>query len=663
MARAECHSTRSWLAGPIETLTAIGKCHPIMTPPANPSAFSRRIHRRTFLGRSTFGLGSLALAGLLDPQLFAGPAAPSKERWRGVVNPPHFPIKAKRVIHLCMAGGPSQFESLDFKPELKRLDGQPFPESFTKGQQLAQLQNTVLKARGPFVDFRKHGQSGQEISDLFPNIAGIADDICIIRSMQTEQINHDPAHAFMNTGSIIKGRPSMGSWLLYGLGAETEDLPGFIVLTSAGKSGQQPVSARQWSAGFLPSKFQGILFQSKGDAVHYIGNPEGVCQSTQRQVVEEVNRLNGLLAEERLDPEIQTRISQYEMAFRMQASVPELTDFKSEPQHVLDLYGVKQPGDGSFASNCLLARRLAERGVRFIQLYHRAWDHHSDIEDGMRNAAREVDQASRRAGQRPEAARPARRHARPLGWRVRPNPDGPGHGPRPPHPRLLALDGRRRRQGRRDLRRNRRTRLPRRRGRGPRPRPPRHAPAPLRHRPSPPVFQISGPRHPSDRRRAGACRETYPVVIEADDDRRVRTPFGVVYTLVFSPKGATLMTGGQDNNAVLWDVRSGRSIGSFLSHRGSVMATAFSADGQFVLTASQDKTARLWDAASGKAVGPQLLQASIISAAAFAPDAHTFLTAADWSLRFGRIPGPPDDDVERIDGGDGGPCGFFAMDG
>jgi hypothetical protein len=210
--------------------------------------------------------------------------------------------------------------------------------------------------------------------------------------MQTEQINHDPAHAFMNTGSIIKGRPSMGSWLLYGLGAETEDLPGFIVFTSQGKSGVQPVSARQWSSGFLPSQFQGIQFQSKGDAVHYVGNPEGVCQSTQRQVVEEISRLNGLLAEERVDPEIQTRIAQYEMAFRMQTSVPELTDFRNEPQHILDMYGVKQPGDGSFASNCLMARRLAERGVRMIQLYHRAWDHHGSIEKDMPVSAKDVDQ-------------------------------------------------------------------------------------------------------------------------------------------------------------------------------------------------------------------------------------------------------------------------------
>ena len=353
------------------------------------------INRRTFLGRTAYGLGGLALACLLDPKLLRAAETPqTAARWKGIVQPTHFPMRAKRVIHLCMAGGPSHLESFDYKPKLKELHDKPFPESFTRGQQLAQLQNTKLKARGPFCEFRKRGQSGQEISELFPNIGGIADDICIIRSMHTEQINHDPAHAFMNAGTQIKGRPSMGSWLLYGLGAETDELPGFVVLTSKGKSGAQPVSARQWSAGFLPSRFEGILFQSKGDAVHYVGNPEGICQSTQRQVVEEIQRLNGLLAGERADPEIHTRIAQYEMAFRMQTSVPELTDFSREPQHLLELYGVKQPGDGSFASNCLMARRLAERGVRFIQVYHRAWDHHNEIEKDMPVSARDVDQAS-----------------------------------------------------------------------------------------------------------------------------------------------------------------------------------------------------------------------------------------------------------------------------
>src|ERR1041385_3735060 len=364
-----------------------------MKLPLDLNSFERSINRRTFLTRSAYGLGGLALASLLDPAIVRGAtAAEAKEHWKGVVDPPHFPVRAKRIIHLCMAGGPSHLESFDYKPELKRIDGQPFPESFTKGQQLAQLQNTELKARGSFTAFKKHGQSEQEISGLFPHIAGIADDICIVRSMHTEQINHDPAHAFMNTGTTIKGRPSMGSWLLYGLGAETDNLPGFIVLTSRGRSGLQPVSARQWSSGFLPSRFQGIMFQSRGEAVHYVGNPEGVCQSTQRQVIEEINRLNGLLAEERLDPEIQTRISQYELAFRMQTSLPALTDFSKESQATLDIYGFEEPGDGSFASNCLLARRLAERGVRFIQLYHRAWDHHGDIETGMTSAAQDVDQ-------------------------------------------------------------------------------------------------------------------------------------------------------------------------------------------------------------------------------------------------------------------------------
>ncbi|MBI5773693.1 MAG: DUF1501 domain-containing protein [Verrucomicrobia bacterium] len=357
----------------------------------DPTTHALSVNRRTFLTRSAYGLGGAAFAALLDPKLFGTAHAAS---YPGVVTKPHFKVRAKRVIFLCMAGGPSHLETFDWKPELKALDGKPFPESFTKGQQLAQLQGAELKARGPIAEFHKHGKGGVEISDLFPHIASVADELCVIRSMQTEQINHDTAHAFMNTGSIIKGRPSMGSWLLYGLGAETDNLPGFIVLTSQGKTGQQPVSARQWSSGVLPSKFQGILFQSKGDAVHYIGNPDGVCQSTQRQVVEEINRLNGILAEDRVDPEIATRIAQYELAFKMQSSVPDLSDFSKEPKEMLELYGVKEPGDGSFASNCLLARRLAERGVRMIQLYHRAWDHHTGLVEGMKAGAENVDQAT-----------------------------------------------------------------------------------------------------------------------------------------------------------------------------------------------------------------------------------------------------------------------------
>ncbi len=350
---------------------------------------SQALQRRAFLTKSMCGLGGIALGSLLANH------ATADERWRGIITKPHTPVKAKRIIHLCMAGGPSHLETFDFKPELKALDGKPFPNSFTKGQQLAQLQNSELKARGPFTEFKKYGKSGQEISTLFPHLGSIADELCIIRSMHTEQINHDTAHAFMNTGSIIKGRPSWGSWMLYGLGAETENLPGFVVMTSQGKGGgAQPVSARQWSAGFLPSRFQGIQFQSKGDAVHYVANPAGVDAPTQRGVIDEINRMNGLLAERLHDSEIQTRISQYEMAYRMQSSVPDLTDFSKEPKAALERYGIEKPGDGTFASNCLLARRMAERGVRFIQLYHRAFDHHRNIEKDLPIAAGETDKPS-----------------------------------------------------------------------------------------------------------------------------------------------------------------------------------------------------------------------------------------------------------------------------
>ena len=347
--------------------------------------------RRTFLGKMAQGVGALALGSLINPRLIAGT---SSDTWRGILPSPQFLPKAKRVIHLCMAGGPSHLDLFDYKPMLKKLDGQPFLESITRGQQLAQLQNSKLIARGTSFGFTRCGISGQMISDLLPNIQTIADDICVVRSLHTEQINHDPAHAFMNTGSNVKGRPSMGSWLLYGLGSETQNLPGYVVLMSTGPEADQPVSARQWSSGFLPSRFQGVQFQSKGSPVHYVGNPEGVCQSTQRQVIEEVQRLNSLQADQSLDPEVQTRITQYELAFKMQTSVPELTDMRDESQATLDLYGVKNAGDGSFASNCLLARRMAERGVRFIQLYHRGWDHHDGLDNKLKVAAGHCDRAS-----------------------------------------------------------------------------------------------------------------------------------------------------------------------------------------------------------------------------------------------------------------------------
>jgi hypothetical protein len=356
--------------------------------------------RRTFLGRSAQAIGTLALGAIINPQLLRG-AAPSAAPaqpgpWRGILAAPHFMPRAKRIIQLSMAGGPSHMETFDPKPLLNKLHGQPFPESFTKGQQLAQLQHERggLRARGSSFGFKRCGLSGQMISDLLPHTQSIADDICIVRSMHTEQINHDPAHAFMNAGSIIKGRPSFGSWMLYGLGSEADNLPGYVVLMSNGPGNDQPVSARQWSAGFLPSKFQGVQFQSKGTPVHYVGNPDGICQSMQRQLIDELAELNGFCAEQTLDSEVQTRIAQYELAFKMQSSVPDLADLSKEPQPVLDLYGVKEPGDGSFASNCLLARRLVERGVRFVQLYHRGWDHHSDIDRNLPAACKLVDQAS-----------------------------------------------------------------------------------------------------------------------------------------------------------------------------------------------------------------------------------------------------------------------------
>ena len=292
-----------------------------------------------------------------------------------------------------MAGGPSQLETFDWKPKLAELHGTPMPESMTKGQQLAQLQGKELICYGPQWKFKKMGPLGVEICELFPEIADVAGEICFIRSMTSDAINHDPAHMFMNTGSQIAGRPSMGAWVLYGLGTETDELPGFVVLTSLGRGGQnQPIAARQWSAGFLPGRFQGVQLRGRGDPVLYLGNPAGVSSAQQEDVVLAVNQINRGYDALVNDPEIATRIAQYEMAFRLQSSVPELMDTGKEPQHVMELYAC-QPGDGSFASNCLLARRLAERGVRFIQLYHKDWDHHGGVKQGIEWKAQEIDRA------------------------------------------------------------------------------------------------------------------------------------------------------------------------------------------------------------------------------------------------------------------------------
>ncbi len=357
-----------------------------------------RLHqRRAFLGQAARGLGSVALASLMNPSLLhaAGvvvPPGPAKQsRWRGIVRPLHFPAKAKRVIWLCMAGGPSHLETFDYKPKLAEMSGKPMPESFTKGQPIAQLQGQKLSCFAPQHPFKRFGKSGQEMCALFPFLGNVADEICIIRSMVTEAINHDPAHTFLNTGTTISGRPSMGSWVTYGLGSDSDNLPGFVVLTSQGRGGQmQPIASRQWHSGFLPSRFQGVNLRGQGDPVLYLSSPPGVQRGQQRDVVEAVEALNRLENDRVDDPEIATRISQYEMAFQMQASVPGLMDLRDEPAQLLEMYGTKG-ADGSFAANCLLARRLAERGVRFIQLYHRDWDHHGNLKSDIQLKAEEVD--------------------------------------------------------------------------------------------------------------------------------------------------------------------------------------------------------------------------------------------------------------------------------
>lgn len=354
-----------------------------------------QLTRRIFLRRGAGSLGAMALASLLNPSRARAEEKPGgaakADRWRGVVNPPHFPPKAKRIIWLYQAGGPSHFETFDYKPKLAEMNGKPMPESFTKGQPIAQLQGQKLNCFGPQYAFRKFGASGQDICELFPKIGSVADDVCIVRSMHTSAINHDPAHTFMNTGTMISGRPSMGSWMWYGLGSDAEDLPGFVVMQSAGRGGQmQPIANRMWHSGFLPGRFQGVPLRSKGDPILYLNNPAGICPDCQRDDIGAIQKLNEMHDAVVDDPEIATRIQQYEMAFKMQASVPELMDISKEPKAILDMYGTK-PGDGSFASNCLTARRLAERGVRFIQLYHRDWDHHGNIKADIKLKAEEVD--------------------------------------------------------------------------------------------------------------------------------------------------------------------------------------------------------------------------------------------------------------------------------
>jgi uncharacterized protein (DUF1501 family) len=340
------------------------------------------VTRRHFFARSRTGIGTLALGWLLNNQGFAASPKHLTPNFDTLATKlSQFAPRAKRAIFLFMVGGPSQFELLDYKPQLARRDGQPVPADLVAGQRFAFISGTPNLA-GPRFKFARCGQSGAEISELLPHLAGVADDLTIVRSMHTDAFNHEPAITFLSTGTTIPGRPSMGAWLTYGLGSESSDLPGFVVMASGEPAGP-PVGLQHWSSGFLPTVHQGTRLQSGGNPILFASNPPGVDRQTRREALDAMNDLNRMELDVVGDPEIATRIASFEMAFRMQMSVPELTDLSSEPAAMLDLYGAT-PGKASFAINCLLARRLAERGVRFIQLYHRHWDHHG-LDDKSQN--------------------------------------------------------------------------------------------------------------------------------------------------------------------------------------------------------------------------------------------------------------------------------------
>jgi len=350
--------------------------------------------RRHFFGRTATGIGAAALGSLLNPNVFA--ALAGEDSSKPPLGKPHFPPKAKRVIYLFMAGGPSQMDLLDYKPTLEKLHESELPDSVRMGQRITTMtsgQKSFPVVRSLF-KFHQQGNCGAWVSELLPNISSIVDDICIVKTVNTEAINHDPAITFIQTGFQQPGRPCMGSWLSYGLGSDNKNLPSFIVMISSGKESDQPLYTRLWSSGFLPSEYQGVNFRGTGDPVLYLSNPPGISSDTRRRMLDGLARLNGKQAQTYADPEINARIAQYELAFRMQTSVPELVDISKESESTLDLYGpdVKKPG--SFAYNCLLARRMAERGVRFIQLYHRGWDQHNNLPKRIREQCKDTDQPS-----------------------------------------------------------------------------------------------------------------------------------------------------------------------------------------------------------------------------------------------------------------------------
>jgi hypothetical protein len=359
--------------------------------------------RRTFLGGAALGLGSLALATLLDESLLAAPAGSAVGPAGGAVGGagaavPHVFARARRIIYLFQSGAPSQLDLFDEKPALTARQGSELPDSVRKGQRLTGM--TSRQASFPIAAsrfrFRRHGDSGATISELLPHTSRIADELCFIKSMHTDAINHDPAVTFFMTGAQLAGRPSMGAWVSYGLGSENADLPAFVAMVSVGTGNpnDQPLYDRLWGSGFLPTRHQGIKFRSAGDPVLYLSDPPGVDRTARREMLDDLSRLNRLHLDASHVPEIATRIAQYELAYRMQTSVPELTDVSDEPEHVFDLYGPDARKPGTFAANCLLARRLAERGVRFIQLFHRGWDQHAKLPAQIVGQARDTDQAS-----------------------------------------------------------------------------------------------------------------------------------------------------------------------------------------------------------------------------------------------------------------------------
>lgn len=351
----------------------------------------RILSRRTFLTRSTTGLGAMALGSMLHSQRAA--AAPAGADSRGALKSLHFAPRAKRVIYLFQSGAPSHLDLFDPKPKLRDMTGEELPPSVRMGQRITGMTagQSVLKCVGPAFEFRRYGKAGVELSSLLPHIGSVVDDIALIRSMHTDPINHDPAVTFFGTGHQQPGRPTLGSWLAYGLGTQNENLPAYVVLTSG--SGGQSLQARYWGNGFLPGNYQGVQLRSQGDPVLYVSNPPGLSSKARRQMLDAMQELNrrqlGLLGQ----PDIATHIDNYELAFRMQTSVPELMDISREPKSVLEMYGA-EPGKASYANNCLLARRLTESGVRFVQLCHRDWDHHGGLPDGIRAQTKNTDQGS-----------------------------------------------------------------------------------------------------------------------------------------------------------------------------------------------------------------------------------------------------------------------------